>query len=271
MNRPHKGCSIVKILMVGDIIGEPGRNILARRLGRLIETYEIDLVVGNAENAAGGFGVTPKIADELYRMGIDILTTGNHVWDKKEIIEYIAQQPRLLRPANYPESAPGSGLIVMDLSRTEKVAVLQLMGRVFMPSLDCPFRAAKREVARLRAETPIILVDMHAEATSEKRAMGWYLDGEVSAVLGTHTHVQTADEEILPKGTAYLTDVGMTGPTQSVIGMNKEQVINKFLNQMPQRFEMGGGPCVISAALVTVDSSGRAQSIVRLQVKDTEP
>ncbi len=260
----------MKILMIGDIIGEPGRNILARRLSHLVEMYEIDFVIANCENAAGGFGVTPKIAEELYLLGIDVLTTGNHVWDKKEIIDYIALQPRLLRPANYPDSTPGAGSIVMSLSRTEKVAVLQLMGRVFMPTLDCPFRAAKREIARLRAETPIIIVDMHAEATSEKRAMGWYLDGEVSAVVGTHTHVQTADEEILPKGTAYLTDVGMTGPMHSVIGMNKDQVIYKFLNQMPQRFEMGGGPSVISATLLTIDANGRAQSVVRLQVKDTE-
>ncbi|MBI3995674.1 MAG: TIGR00282 family metallophosphoesterase [Nitrospirae bacterium] len=256
--------------MIGDIIGEPGRNILARKLSRLVETYEIDFVVANCENAAGGFGVTPKIADELYLLGIDVLTTGNHVWDKKEIIEYIGQQPRLLRPANYPDGTPGAGSIVVSLSRTEKVAVLQLMGRVFMPTLDCPFQVGKREIARLRAETSVVLVDMHAEATSEKRAMGWYLDGEVSAVVGTHTHVQTADEEILSKGTAYLTDVGMTGPMHSVIGMNKDQVIRKFLNQMPQRFEMGGGPSVISAALLTIDPNGRAQSVVRLQVKDGE-
>jgi len=206
----------------------------------------------------------------LYLLGIDVLTTGNHVWDKREIIDYIAQQPHLLRPANYPGSAPGAGSTVISLSRTEKIAVIQLMGRVFMPVLDCPFQTAKREIARLRAETPIIIVDMHAEATSEKRAMGWFLDGEVSAVIGTHTHVQTADEEILPKGTAYLTDAGMTGPMHSVIGMNKDQVIQKFLNQMPQRFELGGGPSVISAALMTIDANGRSQSIVRLQIKDTD-
>ena len=260
----------MKVLMIGDIVGEPGRTILARRLPNLIETYEIDFTVGNAENAAGGFGVTPKIAEELFRLGIDVLTTGNHVWDKKEIIEYIARQPRLLRPANYPDAAPGSGSIVVDLSRTEKIAVIQLMGRVFMPTLDCPFQTARREIARLRAETPVILVDMHAEATSEKRAMGWFLDGEVSAVVGTHTHVQTADEEILPKGTGYLTDLGMTGPTHSVIGVNKDQIIARFLNQMPQRFEMGGGPGMISGALLTLEPSGRTQSIVRLQIRDTD-
>jgi len=260
----------VKILLIGDIIGEPGRSILARRLRHLVDTYEIDFVIANCENAAGGFGVTPKIAEELFLLGVDVLTTGNHVWDKKEIVDYIAQQPRLLRPANYPETVPGAGSTVVSLSRTEKVAVVQLMGRVFMPTLDCPFQIGKREIARLRAETPIIIVDMHAEATSEKRAMGWFLDGEVSAVIGTHTHVQTADEEILPKGTAYLTDAGMTGPMHSVIGMNKDQVITKFLNQTPQRFEMGGGPSVISAALVSVDANGRADSIVRIQVKDSE-
>lgn len=260
----------MNILLIGDIIGEPGRSILARRLSHLVETYEIDFVIANCENAAGGFGVTPKIAEELFLLGIDVLTTGNHAWDKKEIMDYIVHEPRLLRPANYPESVPGLGSTVISISRTEKIAVLQLMGRVFMPTLDCPFQIGKREIARLRAETPIIIVDMHAEATSEKRAMGWYLDGEVSAVIGTHTHVQTADEEILPKGTAYLTDAGMTGPTHSVIGMNKDQVIHKFLNQMPQRFEMGGGPSVISAALMSIDANGRAQSIVRLQVKDSE-
>lgn len=256
--------------MIGDIIGEPGRNILARKLGQIIETYEIDFVIANCENAAGGFGVTPKIAEELFLLGIDVLTTGNHVWDKREIIDYIGQQPKLLRPANYPDLTPGAGSAVVSISRTEKVAVLQLMGRVFMPTIDCPFQVGRREVARLRAETPIIIVDMHAEATSEKRAMGWYLDGEVSAVVGTHTHVQTADEEILSKGTGYLTDVGMTGPMHSVIGINKDQVIQKFLKHMPCRFEMGGGPAVISAALITIEPTGRTQSIVRLQVKDAE-
>ena len=260
----------MKILIIGDIVGEPGRNIVARKLSRLIEIYGIDLVIANCENAAGGFGVTPKIADELLQLGIDVLTTGNHIWDKKEIIEYLPEQPRLIRPANYPDSMAGAGSFVMSLSRTEKVAVLQLMGRVFMPTLDCPFQVGKREVARLRAETPIVIVDMHAEATSEKRAMGWFLDGEVSAVVGTHTHVQTADEEILPRGTGYLTDIGMTGPTQSVIGINKDQVIQKFLTPMPKRFEVAGGPCVLSAVLLTVDAGGRTESIVRLQEKDSD-
>ncbi len=260
----------MKILMIGDIVGEAGRNILARRLGSVIETYEVDFVVANCENVAGGFGVTPKIADELFRMGIDVLTTGNHVWDKREIIEYIGGQPRLLRPANYPDTVPGHGSVVVPLSKTEKVAVIQLMGRVFMPALDCPFQVGRREIARLRAETPIVLVDMHAEATSEKRAMGWFLDGEVSAVIGTHTHVQTADEEILPRGTAYLTDAGMTGPIHSVIGINKDQVIRKFLTPMPSRFEVAGGPCMISAALASIDSNGRARSIIRLKISDTE-
>ncbi len=258
----------MNVLIIGDIIGEPGRKIVARRLEKLIETRSIDLVVANCENAAGGFGVTPKIAEELFYMGIDVLTTGNHVWDKREIIDYIPDQPRLLRPANLAPTAPGSGSFVFDLSPTEKVGVLHLMGTVFMPPCDCPFRAARRELERLREITPNIIVDMHGEATSEKRAMGWFLDGQVSAVVGTHTHVQTADEEILPKGTAYLSDLGMTGPTQSVIGMNRDLVLRKFLNRMPMRMEVAGGPCILSGALVSIGPKGRAQSIKRIQERD---
>lgn len=258
----------MKVLMIGDIVGEPGRKAVARRLERLVRDHSVDLVVANCENAAGGFGVTPKIADELLFMGIDVLTTGNHIWDKREIIEYIATQPRLLRPANLSPDVPGAGSFVFDISPTEKIAVLQIMGNVFMPPSDCAFRTARREVARLKEVTPNIIVDMHCEATSEKRAMGWFLDGQVTAVLGTHTHVQTADEEILPKGTAYLTDLGLTGPFQSVIGMNRDIVLRKFLNHMPQRMEVAGGPCVLSGALISIGSDGRAQSIERVQERD---
>jgi len=259
----------VKILFVGDIFGEPGRRALSRGLPKIISQHEVDLVVGNAENVAGGFGITPDLADELYDMGFSVLTTGNHAWDKKEILGYFRREPRLLRPANYPEGVPGSGSYVAETPGGERVGVLQLMGRAFMPTLDCPFQVAKREVARLKELVPTIIVDMHAEATSEKMAMGYYLDGQVSAVVGTHTHVQTADEQMLPNGTAYITDIGMTGPRHSVIGIKKELAIEKFLTQMPRRFEAASGPAVLSAVLLEVDGAlGKALSIHRIRLTD---
>ncbi len=262
----------MKILLIGDIVGDPGRRVIAHRLAEVKAAHEIDFVIGNAENAAGGFGITPKIADELFAMGIDVLTTGNHVWDKKEALDYLAKERRILRPANYPEQTPGLGRYVAELDSGLKIGVLQLMGRVFMPMTDCPFQAARRELEWLRATTKIIIVDMHAEATSEKRAMGWHLDGQVTAVLGTHTHVQTADEEILPQGTAYLTDVGMTGPLGSVIGVTPASAIRKFLTQMPTRFETADGPAILQGAIVTLDpSNGLATAIERLQVRETNP
>ena len=251
-------------------MGSPGRDILARRISELVTRYQIDFTVANGENTAGGFGITPKIADELFRLGIHVITTGNHVWDKKEIIEYIGREPRLLRAENYPQAAPGHGSIVIELDDEWSVAVLHLMGRVFMGGADCPFQAARREVDRLRKKTPIIIVDMHGEATSEKRAMGWHLDGKVTAVIGTHTHIQTADESILPNGTAYITDVGMTGPYMSVIGINKDMAVNKFIDQMPRRFEVAGGAAMISAAVIEADpKSGKAVRIERIQLKDS--
>jgi len=259
----------VKILFIGDIIGEPGRKTVARHVPKLVRERGVDCVIANAENAAGGFGVTPDVARELFSVGVHVITSGNHIWDKKEIIEYIKDEPRLLRPANYPKGAPGKGSVVVTTASGEKVGVLQLMGRVAMPTLDCPFRVGKHEVDALRREVRTVIVDMHAEATSEKMAMGWYLDGEVSGVFGTHTHVQTADERILPKGTAYLTDVGMVGPTESVIGIKKEIAIEKFLSQMPRRFEVAPGPCVFSAVLFEVDTAmGKALSIERLRMQD---
>jgi metallophosphoesterase (TIGR00282 family) len=259
----------INILLVGDVVGEPGRTLLARRLPGIVDEHQIHLTIVNGENAAGGFGITPKIADDLFRIGVHVITTGNHVWDKKEIVEYLVKDARLLRPANYPEIAPGSGSVVVDLDKGHRVAVLHLMGRVFMPDSDCPFQVGKREIQFLKKQTPVIVVDMHGEATSEKRAMGWYLDGEVTAVLGTHTHVQTADETILPQGTAYITDVGMTGPYESVIGIKKEMAVTKFLNQMPARFEVAGGPSMIAAVVVQADpESGRALGIKRLQIKE---
>jgi 2',3'-cyclic-nucleotide 2'-phosphodiesterase len=260
----------VKVLLIGDIIGDPGRRVIAHRLAEVKAAHRVDLVIGNAENAAGGFGITPRIADELFAMGIDVLTTGNHVWDKKEAIDYLAKERRILRPANYPEQTPGLGRYVAELDGGLKIGVLQLMGRIFMPMTDCPFQAARRELEWLHATTHIVIVDMHGEATSEKRAMGWYLDGQVTAVLGTHTHVQTADEEILPNGTAYLTDVGMTGPLASVIGVTPASAIRKFLTQMPTRFETADGPAILQGAVVTLDAaSGRAVAIERVQVRES--
>ncbi|MGH7254610.1 MAG: TIGR00282 family metallophosphoesterase, partial [Nitrospirales bacterium] len=205
----------MKVLFIGDIMGDPGRKAIARVLPRVIAEHQVDLVIGNGENAAGGFGITPEIAQDLFDLGLSVITTGNHAWDKKELLDYFRQDERILRPANYPEGVPGRGSLVVETAGGARLGVLQLMGRVYMPMVDCPFQVARRELARLKQDTPAVIVDMHAEATSEKMAMGHYLDGEVAAVVGTHTHVQTADEQILPKGTAYLTDIGMTGPLHS--------------------------------------------------------
>ena len=259
----------MKILFIGDIVGEPGRRVIMKRLHRIIPQYEVDLVIGNGENAAGGFGITPEVAGDLFDMGLSVITLGNHAWDKKEAISLIEKDARLLRPANYPDGVPGRGSLTVETAKGETLGILQVMGRVFMPTLDCPFRVAEREVAALRRQTPAIIVDMHAETTSEKTAMGHFLDGKVSAVVGTHTHVQTADDQILPKGTAYLTDIGMTGPVNSVIGMKTDMVIQKFLTQMPRRLEVAVGPAVLSAALIEVDGlTGKAIAIQRLQVPE---
>ncbi len=259
----------MKVLFIGDIMGEPGRRAISRTLHKVIGQHGVDLVIGNGENVAGGFGITPELAYELFDMGLAVITTGNHAWDKKEILAFFKQEPRLLRPANYPEGVPGHGSIVVETPGGERLGVLQLMGRAYMPTLDCPFQVARREVARLKEETRTIIVDMHAETTSEKMAMGYFLDGEVSAVVGTHTHVQTADEQILPKGTAYLTDIGMTGPIHSVIGIKKELAIEKFLTQMPRRFEVASGPALFCAVLVELDGAlGKAVSIQRLRIPE---
>jgi metallophosphoesterase (TIGR00282 family) len=259
----------VKVLFIGDIMGEPGRRAIARTLHKVVAQHAVDLVIGNGENVAGGFGITPELAHELYEMGLSVITTGNHAWDKKEILDFFSQEPRLLRPANYPDGVPGRGSIVVETPGGERLGVLQVMGRAFMPTLDCPFQVARREVARLKTETRAIIVDMHAEATSEKMAMGHFLDGDVAAVVGTHTHVQTADEQILPKGTAYITDIGMTGPIHSVIGIKKEIAIEKFLTGMPRRFEVASGPAVLSAVLLELDGAvGKAISIQRFRIPD---
>jgi len=259
----------VKVLFIGDIFGEPGRRALARAVPRLVGQRQIDIVIGNGENAAGGFGITPELAEELFDLGLAVITTGNHAWDKREILDYFPREPRLLRPANYPDGVPGHGSVVVESAGGEKLGVLQLMGRAYMPTLDCPFQVAKKELAALKKRAAAVIVDMHAEATSEKMAMGHYLDGEVVAVVGTHTHVQTADDQILPKGTAYLTDIGMTGPLHSVIGVRKELAIEKFLTGMPRRFEVASGPSVFCAVLLELDARlGKALSIERIRIID---
>ena len=259
----------MKVLFIGDIFGEPGRRALARAVPRLVGQRQIDIVIGNGENAAGGFGITPELAEELFDLGLAVITTGNHAWDKREILDYFPREPRLLRPANYPDGVPGHGSVVVESAGGEKLGVLQLMGRAYMPTLDCPFQVAKKELAALKKRATAVIVDMHAEATSEKMAMGHYLDGEVVAVVGTHTHVQTADDQILPKGTAYLTDIGMTGPLHSVIGVRKELAIEKFLTGMPRRFEVASGPSVFCAVLLELDARlGKALSIERIRIID---
>lgn len=256
----------MKILLIGDVVAKPGRTALLDRLQDLREQHAIDLAIMNAENLAGGFSITPSLGEQLFANGIDVMTSGNHIFDKREAIDYIKEQPRLLRPANYPPNTPGSGVWVGQVKGVE-VAVLNLMGRVFMPPSDDPFRVADRVVESLPASARVRIVDMHAEATSEKVAMGWYLDGRVSAVVGTHTHVQTADETILPNGTAYLTDLGMTGSYAGVIGMNKADVIKRFTSVTFRRAEHSAGKVRICGAIVDVDEeTGRARDIQRLSL-----
>ena len=257
----------MRILFIGDIVGKAGRRALREGIRGITERMDIEVVIANAENAAGGFGITEKVAEEIFAAGVNILTSGNHIWDKKEAVTYITKETRLLRPANYPEGVPGRGSLILDTPKGRRIAVLNLAGRVFMGQADCPFATARREVPKLRQETNIIIVDFHAEATSEKSAIGWFLDGEVSAVIGTHTHVQTADETILPKGTAFITDVGMTGPVNSIIGIKKEQIIERFLTQMPLRFETAKGPSMLSGVVIEIDpDTGYAKAIERLQL-----
>jgi metallophosphoesterase (TIGR00282 family) len=256
----------INILFIGDVFGRPGRTLVADHLRDLIERRELGLVIANGENAAAGFGITPRLTSELLALGIDVITTGNHVWDRREIMEHFEQEPRLLRPANFV-SGPGSGLYRGSTRAGLEYAVLNLQGRVFMGQSDCPFRTADRILGELPPSCMIRIVDMHAEATSEKIAMGWHLDGRVTAVIGTHTHVPTADERVLPKGTAYITDVGMTGPYESVIGIKKETILEKFLTQMPSRFEAAEGDARLSAVLIQADTeTGRALSIERLML-----
>jgi metallophosphoesterase (TIGR00282 family) len=262
---------MMQILFIGDIFGKPGREIARRAIPALVERRGIDFVIANVENSAAGFGVTGDVADTILGYGVDVMTSGNHIWDKKEVLDYLPREPRLLRPANFPAGVPGRGSIIGRTRTGEPVGVLNLMGRVFMTPLDDPFALALREIETLRAKARVIFVDFHAEATSEKIAMGWHLDGLATAVVGTHTHVQTADERILPKGTACLTDAGMTGPHDSIIGVTVEAALGRFVNAMPAKFEAATGAGRLNAVVVTADpKTGRATAIERLNLSAAE-
>lgn len=258
----------MKILFVGDIVGSPGRKIVHERLADILTQRRVDLCIANGENSASGFGITARIAEDLLSSGVEVITGGNHIWDRKEIMEFFPHEPRLLRPANFPNTLPGSGLYIGRAKNGVEYAVLNLQGRTFMTPLDDPFRLALAELTKIPPSVKVIFVDMHAEATSEKQAMGWYLDGKVSVVVGTHTHVPTADEHVLPGGTAYITDVGMTGPHDSVIGMHKEAVLQRFLDALPARFVVAEDDIQMNTVLIDVDeSTGHARSIERLNFR----
>ncbi|MDE3155480.1 MAG: TIGR00282 family metallophosphoesterase [Acidobacteriota bacterium] len=257
----------MRILFIGDIVGRPGRELVQRHLDVLVDHHAVDLVIANAENVAGGFGVTRETGEALLDAGVEVMTSGNHIWDKKEALDYIGIEPRLLRPANYPAGAPGRGSYLARTAAGRPVGIVNVMGRVFMPILDDPFAVVLKEIDALRAHTRIIFVDFHAEATSEKLAMAWHLDGRATAVVGTHTHVQTADARVLPGGTAAITDVGMTGPHDSIIGVVKDAALSRFLTGMPSRFETATGDPRLNAVLVEADeATGRATAIERLNL-----
>lgn len=263
----------MNILCIGDVVGKPGRNALRGLLPELKQQYSLDFVIVNAENASGGSGLTSKGAKQFFDMGCDVLTLGDHVWDQKELEEYLETNPYVLKPANYPEETPGFGWCVKETAGGKKVGVINLLGRVFMKyNVDCPFHAALEIIEQVKKETSIIIVDFHAETTSEKTAMGHYLDGKVSAVFGTHTHIQTADEKILAQKTAYITDLGMTGPYDSVIGQNKENIIRRFVTSMPVRFNVAKDDAQVHGVVIKVnDETGQAMRIERIQKKFEEP
>jgi metallophosphoesterase (TIGR00282 family) len=261
----------MRILFVGDIFGKPGREIARRAIPLLIERESLDVIIANVENSAAGFGVTGDIADAILGYGVDVMTSGNHVWDKKEVLDYIPRQPKLLRPANFPAGTPGRGSYVGRTRSGEAIGVINIMGRIFMQPLDDPFAVVLKEIEAVRAKARVIIVDFHAEATSEKVAMGWHLDGRVTGVFGTHTHVQTADDRILPKGTAYLTDAGMTGPHDSIIGVVTEAALGRFVSGMPAKFEAASGPGRLNGVIVTADlATGRATAIQRLNLSSAD-
>jgi len=257
----------MRILFIGDIVGKAGRQAIEGVLEKVVAEYKIEFTIANGENAAGGMGMTPSIAVEILDHGVDVLTSGNHIWAKKEIAPFLDEESRILRPANYPPKVPGRGSGIFHSRNGQRVGVLNLEGRVFMKHLDCPFRVGEKEVELLRKETNIILVDFHAEATSEKMAMGWFLDGKVSAVLGTHTHVQTSDDRILDEGTAYISDVGMTGPMDSVIGIRKEIALERLLTQIPWKFDVAKEAIELQGVVIDVDSkTGKSGNIQRIKI-----
>src|SRR5215813_13291845 len=260
----------MRVLFIGDIVGSPGREIVRERLSDLVSQKRVDLVVANGENSASGFGITPKIVEELLKSGVEVISGGNHSWDRREILEFMPYEPRLLRPANFPDGNPGGGMYVGTARNGVKYAVINLQGRVFLPAIDDPFRKADELLAALFADVAMVLVDMHAETTSEKIALGWYLDGRTTAVVGTHTHVATADEQVLPQGTAYITDVGMTGPHDGVIGMDREGIIKKFLDGLPARFEVAGGDVQMNCVLIEADEDSSRNTAGRLRAKSIE-
>ena len=258
----------MKIMLVGDVIGRPGRRSFREHTPRLRKEKGIDIVIVNGENSAGGKGITRKSLDELYQGGADIVTSGNHVWDKREVLEFIDREPFLIRPANYPEGAPGKGFCIYPF-KAKNIGVINLSGRTFMPALDCPFQKAEQLLREMDGRCDVVLLDFHAEATSEKMAMGWYLDGRLQCLVGTHTHVQTADERILPKGTAYITDLGMVGPWNSILGVKADIVVDKFLRALPSRFDLAEAPNVYSAVVLEVDDrTNAAVGIERVMIRE---
>jgi metallophosphoesterase (TIGR00282 family) len=260
----------MRILFIGDIFAKVGRDLVKRGVPALVRARDIDLVIANGENSAGGFGITREISKELFDTGIAVMTSGNHVWDKREILTFIDEEPRLLRPFNYPAGTPGRGSTIVTTAAGVRVGVLNLMGRVFMTAIDDPFSLGRAEVERLKAHADVVFVDFHAEATSEKVAMGWHLDGLATAVVGTHTHVQTADAQVLGGGTAYCTDVGMTGPHDGVIGVERSPVIQRFLTGLPAKFDTASGLPRFHGVIVTADDAGRATAIERLSLTPTD-
>jgi metallophosphoesterase (TIGR00282 family) len=262
---------MIRLLFIGDIVGKPGRELVRRGLAALVAHHRIDAVIANGENAAAGFGITPDLADDLFAYGVHVITGGNHTWDKREILPYFAHQPRLLRPANFPKGAPGRGRVIVTTTAGVPVGVVNVMGRVFMTAIDDPFRVVLEELDELRPHAKVLLVDFHAEATSEKVAMGWHLDGRATAVIGTHTHVATADTRILPNGTGYQTDAGMTGPHDSVIGVERGAILQRFLTALPQRFETATeNPRLCGVIIGADEATGRAVSIERIAVSSDD-
>jgi metallophosphoesterase (TIGR00282 family) len=259
---------MLRVLAIGDIVGKPGRSVLKEKLGEFRAQMDVDLCVANGENAAGGSGLTPDTAKDIFSAGADVITTGDHVWKKREIIKALMKDAPILRPENYPAGSPGQGFIIVSTDKGYDVGILLLQGRVFMEPMDCPFAAADRALQRIAGRAKVLIVDIHAEATSEKIAMGHHLDSRVSAVVGTHTHVQTADERILPGGTAYITDLGMTGPVHSVLGRRVDRVLKRFTTGLPTPFEVAGGIAQVEGALIDIDpATGRAQEIQRVHLE----